>query len=109
MNSIRAAKVPASVFFTHGKTSETGCFPVSAVCGATTVGSFRYKAVEEIRLTKQGDRFTMVVGKQSAGCESKTLKLRRFNGIRFADPWICSKNVEKLEAKGFGQVSILVP
>lgn len=51
----------------------------------------------------------MVVGKQGVGCESKTLKLRRFNGARFANPWICSKNVEKLEAKGFGQVSILVP
>ncbi len=85
-------------------------FQYRPTAGAATVGiRFDMKAAEEIRLTKQGNNFTMVVGKQGANSESKTLELDGFEGALFAGPWVCSKNVEKLEAARFGQVSILVP
>lgn len=85
-------------------------FQYRPTVGAATVGiRFDMKAAEEIRLMKQGDSFTMVVGKQGAESESKTLELEGFDGVLFAGPWVCSKNVEKLEAARFGQVSILLP
>jgi TolB protein len=80
------------------------------VTGAPTEGiRFEMKAAEEIRLTKEGSEFTMVVSKNGSESESKSIRLDGFDETLFAGAWVCSKNVEKLEAARFGQVRFLIP
>ncbi len=78
--------------------------------GAETKGiPFEVKGADKIRLEKKGTVFTMSAAKSGEEYETKTVELRGIEGPLLAGPWVCSKNVEQLEAARFGYVRLVVP
>ncbi|MDG2166782.1 MAG: hypothetical protein P8L44_02505 [Opitutales bacterium] len=73
--------------------------------GAETKGiPFQMKFADSLRLEKRGKLYTMTAIKDKQLIETKSVSLEGFEGPLLAGPWVCSKDVEQLEAARFGNV-----
>jgi len=73
--------------------------------GALTQGKpFTMKFADTLRLEKTGKTFTMTATKGDKIIETKSISLDGFDGPLLVGPWVCSKDIEHLEAARFGNV-----